>query len=162
MMDGRDRGGVGLGLDVQFSHVVIAVTDMDRSVAFYRDVLGMDVVFDQVLSGQPFDGRAVGGLLGGVSIELLALASGRGADSAGSGRSSVGVQVISLSVPDVDAAYLAVSSFVGEPATKPFDVDGVRMFFLSDPDGTTIEFVEFPGAARTPAELHRGLDGTRS
>jgi catechol 2,3-dioxygenase-like lactoylglutathione lyase family enzyme len=68
----------GPGLDVRFSHVVIAVTDVDRSVAFYRDVLGMDVVFDQVLSGQPFDGRAVGGVFGGVSIELLQLDSGQG------------------------------------------------------------------------------------
>jgi len=159
MTDGQQRGIPGAGLDVRFSHVVIAVTDMDRSVTFYRDVLGMDVVFDKTLSGQPYDGRAVGGLLGGVSIELLKLASGRGDAAAGS-VGTIGVQVISLSVPDVDAAYQAVAKAV-EPATKPFDVDGVRMFFVADPDGATVEFVEFPGEARTPAEMHRGVDGTR-
>ncbi|WP_319452457.1 MULTISPECIES: VOC family protein [unclassified Mycobacterium] len=159
MTDGQQRSVPGTDLDVRFSHVVIAVTDMDRSVAFYRDVLGMDVVFDKTLSGQPFDGRAVGGLLGGVSVELLRLASGRG-DETSASVGTVGVQVISLSVPNVDAAYQAVSKAV-EPATKPFDVDGVRMFFVSDPDGATVEFVEFPGAARTPAEMHRGLDGAR-
>jgi catechol 2,3-dioxygenase-like lactoylglutathione lyase family enzyme len=146
----------GPGLDIRFSHVVIAVTDVDRSVAFYRDVLGMDVVFDQVLSGQPFDGRAVGGLLGGVSIELLQLDSGQGRPTVGAG--SVGVQLISLSVPSLDEAYQAVSVAVGAAANQPFDVDGVRMFFVTDPDGTVIEFVEFPGAARTPAELHRGVE----
>jgi catechol 2,3-dioxygenase-like lactoylglutathione lyase family enzyme len=159
MTDGQQRSIPGAGLDVRFSHVVIAVTDMDTSVAFYRDVLGMDVVFDKTLSGQPYGGRAVGGLLGGVSIELLKLASRRGDETAGS-VGTVGVQVISLSVPDLDAAYQAVSKTV-EPATKPFDVDGVRMFFVSDPDGATVEFVEFPGAARTPAQLHRGVDGAQ-
>lgn len=147
----------GPALDVRFSHVVIAVTDVDRAAAFYRDVLGMDVVFDQVLSGQPFGGRAIGGLLGGVSIELLCLESGAAKPTRGAG--SVGVQMISLSVPDLEVAHQALSDAVGADATKPFDVDGVRMFFVTDPDGTVIEFVEFPGAARTPAELHRGVGG---
>jgi hypothetical protein len=69
------------------------------------------------------------------------------------------VQLISLSVPDLDGAYQAVSVAVGAAAKQPFDVDGVRMFFVTDPDGTVIEFVEFPGAARTPAEFHRGVEG---
>jgi len=164
MAEGQERRGRGLDLDVRFSHVVIAVTDVDRSTAFYRDVLGMDVVFDKDLSGEPFAGRAVGGLLGGVSIELLCLQPTQG-DAPAAGRSSVGVQLISLSVPNLDVAYKLISDAVGPPATnpsRPFAVDGVRMFFLSDPDGTTIEFVEFPGGARTPAELHRGVGGSRS
>jgi catechol 2,3-dioxygenase-like lactoylglutathione lyase family enzyme len=148
----------GPGLDLRFSHVVIAVTDVDRALAFYRDVLGMDVVFDRVLSGQPFGGRAVGGLLGGISIELLRLDSGREKPAVGAG--SVGVQLLSLSVPDLDATYQLLSAAVGSAAMEPFDVDGVRMFFVTDPDGTVLEFVEFPGSARTPAELHRGVGDT--
>jgi catechol 2,3-dioxygenase-like lactoylglutathione lyase family enzyme len=58
----------GLGLDIRFSHVAIGVSDMDRSLEFYRDVLGMDVVFDEQLSGVPFAGRAAGGLIGGVCV----------------------------------------------------------------------------------------------
>jgi catechol 2,3-dioxygenase-like lactoylglutathione lyase family enzyme len=148
----------GPGLDLRFSHAVIAVTDVDRALAFYRDVLGMDVVFDRVLSGQPFGGRAVGGLLGGISIELLRLDSGREEPAVGAG--SVGVQLLSWSVPDLGATYQLLSAAVGQAAMEPFDVDGVRMFFVKDPDGTVIEFVEFPGSARTPAELHRGVGGT--
>ena len=147
----------GPGLDLRFSHVVVAVTDVDRAVGFYRDVLGMEVVFDQVLSGQPYDGRAVGGLLGGVSIELLHMETGEERPVVGAG--SVGVQLISLSVPNLDTAHTALSAALGGLAMKPFDVDGVRMFFVTDPDGTVIEFVEFPGAARTPAEFHRGVGG---
>ncbi len=61
--------------DVSFCHLVVGVTDMDRAPAFYRDVIGMEVVFENLISGESFDaalhanrkqqGRVVGGLLGG-------------------------------------------------------------------------------------------------
>ncbi|HXO56477.1 MAG TPA: VOC family protein, partial [Mycobacterium sp.] len=40
---------------ISFCHLVVGVTDMDRALAFYRDALGMDVVFETLISGQPFD-----------------------------------------------------------------------------------------------------------
>ena len=30
------------------SHIAVCVRDLDKSLAFYRDILGMEVVFDQV------------------------------------------------------------------------------------------------------------------
>lgn len=67
--------------DVRFCHLVIGVTDMDRALGFYRGLLGMEVVFETLISGEPFDavlhatrkqeGRVVGGLLGGLMVELL-------------------------------------------------------------------------------------------
>jgi catechol 2,3-dioxygenase-like lactoylglutathione lyase family enzyme len=66
---------------VSFCHLVVGVTDMDRALAFYRDVIGMEVVFETLISGEPFDavpdvtreqeGRVVGGLLSGLMVELL-------------------------------------------------------------------------------------------
>lgn len=41
--------------DLRFCHLVVGVTDMDRALDFYRGLLGMDVVFDQLISGEPFD-----------------------------------------------------------------------------------------------------------
>ena len=151
--------------DIRFSHTVIAVSDMDRALDFYRDVLGMDVVFDQTISGAGFDtalgsgdsgnaGRAVGGVLGGIGIELLCVAG----EPSKTKRSRGGLQLISFSVPDVDETYTAIKAAVGDRAQAPFDVDEVRMFFVTDPDGTVIEFVEFPNGARTPAEFHRNTE----
>jgi glyoxylase I family protein len=65
-----------------FSHVCIAVTDMERALAFYRDVLGLRVIFDTELGGAGLEaasgeagarGRMVGCLVpeSGVTIELL-------------------------------------------------------------------------------------------
>jgi glyoxylase I family protein len=65
--------------------------------------------------------------------------------------------VISFSVPDLDHSHAAIQAVVGDRAQQPFEVEGVRMFFVTDPDGTVIEFVQFPDGARTPAELHRGI-----
>ncbi|MDT5105600.1 MAG: hypothetical protein QOI25_3113 [Mycobacterium sp.] len=154
MADGQADAGLG----TQFSHVVIAVSDMERALAFYRDVLDMDVDFDQELSGEPFSGRAVGGLVGGASIELLCLPGERADESAAAYR-PVGLQVISFSVPDLDHSHAVIQAAVGDRAQKPFEVEGVRMFFVTDPDGTVIEFVQFPGGARSPAELQRGVPG---
>jgi catechol 2,3-dioxygenase-like lactoylglutathione lyase family enzyme len=149
----------GLGLDMQFSHVVIAVSDMDRALGFYRDVLGMDLVFDRELSGEPFAGRAVGGLVGGASVELLWLPGQPPDVDSPSVYKSVGVQVVSFSVTDLDQCHAEIVAAVGDRAQPPFEVEDVRMFFVTDPDGTVIEFVQFPGGARNPAQLHRGVAG---
>jgi catechol 2,3-dioxygenase-like lactoylglutathione lyase family enzyme len=71
-------------------------------------------------------------------------------------RPFLGNQNISLSVPDLDATYRSVVAAGYEPEQEPFAIAGVRMFFVKDPDGMPVEFVEFPGTARTSYELHRG------
>ncbi|WP_233211479.1 VOC family protein, partial [Mycobacterium sp. shizuoka-1] len=96
--------------------------------------------------------RVVGGLVGGVMLELLSL----GAESRPPRRSIVGNQNISLSVGDLDDTYRRVQAAGHQPDQAPFEIAGVRMFFVKDPDGTAVEFIEFPGAARTSEELHRG------
>src|SRR5436305_767775 len=58
---------------LSFSHVCVGVSDIERSLDFYRRVLGMDVVFDVELEGASLEevtrgagskGRMVGGLDG--------------------------------------------------------------------------------------------------
>nr|WP_255361722.1 VOC family protein [Mycobacterium sp. 852002-50816_SCH5313054-b] len=152
--------------DVSFCHLVIGVTDMDRALAFYRDALGMDVVFATLISGEPFDavlhakrkqeGRVVGGLLGGLMVELLSLGvkptAGRPAR-----RASTGIHNVSLSVRDLDDTHRRLSSAGYPPDQDPFEIGGVRMFFVRDPDGTPVEFIELPNGARSTYEMHRGV-----
>ena len=40
---------------------------------------------------------------------------------------------------------------------EPFEIGGVRMFFVKDPDGTPVEFIELPGGVRSTYEMHRGV-----
>jgi catechol 2,3-dioxygenase-like lactoylglutathione lyase family enzyme len=148
-----------------FSHLVVGVSDMDRALAFYRDLLGMDVIFDQAISGEPFDtvlgsaasqqGRVVGGVVGGVMLELLSLGANTPVATS-KRRPFLGNQSISLSVTDLDSTYREVTAAGYEPDQSPFAISGVRMFFVKDPDGMPVEFIEFPGSARSSYELHRG------
>jgi glyoxylase I family protein len=148
-------------LDVKgFSHVCIRVSGMERAVEFYREMLGFDVVFDVELAGPSLEqvtgelnahGRMVGGLLGGTSVELLQIDSQAGPPVVTSAR-ALGYTNISLSVDDLDAAHVAVAGAGAEPGPV-VDIGGVRMFFMSDPDGTPVEIIEYPNGATTSAQL---------
>ena len=146
-----------------FSHICIGVSDLDRSLEFYRRLFGMDVVFDVELEGPSLEavtgqsgskGRMVGGLIGGVMVELLGLGAKR--PSKGDAGPRTGYTNISFAFDDLDAAYARVQELGFRPAQAPVDIGGVRMFFVNDPDGTAIELVEFPKGVRTSDELWRG------
>jgi catechol 2,3-dioxygenase-like lactoylglutathione lyase family enzyme len=152
--------------DVSFCHLVIGVTDMDRALAFYRDVIGMEIVFESLISGEPFDavlhakrkqeGRVVGGLLGGLMVELLSLGP-KPAAAQPARRSITGIHNVSLSVPDLDETHRRITAAGYIPEQQPFEIGGVRMFFVKDPDGTPLEFIELPDGARSTYEMHRGV-----
>jgi catechol 2,3-dioxygenase-like lactoylglutathione lyase family enzyme len=152
--------------DVSFCHLVIGVTDMDRALTFYRDVLGMDVVFETLISGEPFDavlharrrqeGRVVGGLLGGLMVELLSLGATPPADKPAR-RGVTGIHNVSLSVRDLDDTHRRIIASGYTPDQEPFEIGGVRMFFVKDPDGTPVEFIELPDGVRSTYEMHTGV-----
>ncbi|MCV7426224.1 VOC family protein [Mycobacterium montefiorense] len=144
-----------------FSHVCVGVSDMENSLAFYTAVLGIDVVFDVELEGNGLDavtggaaqeGRMVGGLIGGVMIELLFL----GDVPAGPAGPHRGYTNMSFRVADLDDTYASLRSRHPDVRTEPVvDIGGVRMFFVYDPDDTPIEILELPAGARTTLQLWR-------
>jgi catechol 2,3-dioxygenase-like lactoylglutathione lyase family enzyme len=150
--------------ELRFCHLVVGVTDMDRALSFYRGLLSMDVVFDRLISGESFDaalhasrqqeGRVVGGVIGGLMIELLSL-GGHKPDQPPKRRGIVGIQNVSLSVTDLDDTYRQITEAGYVPDQEPFEIAGVRMFFVKDPDGTPVEFIELPGGARSTYEMYR-------
>lgn len=147
-----------------FSHVTVRVSDMARALAFYRDGLGLRVIFDVELAGPGLEaitgapgasGRMVGLVAPGrgkVCIELLGFDTPK-SERAPRGRFT-GYSNISLSVDDLDAAYQACVERGLEPLQPPVEVGGVKMFFLADPDGTPIELIQFPRGATTSAAFN--------
>jgi glyoxylase I family protein len=143
-----------------FSHLCVGVSDMDRSLAFYTSLLGMDVVFDVGLEGASLDtvtggsgqkGRMVGGLIGGTMVELLAL----GAVPEIPDGPHLGYTNMSFRVDDLDAAHELLRKRADVRAGPPVDIAGVRMLFVYDPDGTPIELIELPGDAKTTVQMWR-------
>jgi methylmalonyl-CoA/ethylmalonyl-CoA epimerase len=103
--------------------LAISVADLDRAVAFYRDVLGLRVLF-QAAPGLAFLD------CGGVR---LMLSEGQ------SGEAPTPVGVIYYRVPDLDVAYAALqsrgASFVDAPHRIARLADHeLWMVFLRDPD----------------------------
>lgn len=144
---------------IGFSHVCIAVFDMEASLPFYRDVLGLGVFFDlelegpsmEVVTGEPgARGRMVGGMLGGTVVELLEFAH-RNLDR--QPETVLGYTNISLSVRDLDETLAAVTAAGIQPEQQPVEIGGVRMFFVRDPDGTPIEFVSYPNREQNSAQM---------
>lgn len=131
-----------------------------------RDVLGMEVIFETLISGEPFDavlhakrkqeGRVVGGLLGGLMVELLSLGADA-PDHRPPRRGITGIHNVSLSVPDLDDTHGRITDAGYTPEQEPFEIGGVRMFFVKDPDGTPVEFIQLPGGVRSTYEMHRGV-----
>jgi catechol 2,3-dioxygenase-like lactoylglutathione lyase family enzyme len=127
------------------SHIVLPVADLDSALAFYRDLLGLEVVVrldpdDSGPDGSIAAGLNIAGMLlpGGTMLELVE----------GMQEPRAGSTVVALNVADVKAAQLEVEAAGVTPAMPPTEVTpGITMMFLTDPDGRTVELVEFASGA---------------
>ena len=156
-----------LGLD----HVSVTTADIARSLAFYRDLLGLPVRGIGELTGDEVD-RITG--TPGVRLLSADLDLGRGqvlelleyvgaADGVALGLEHPGSGHIGLMVDDVDevhgslvAAGVTVKSAPVE-LTEPGDWHGVRCMTVLDPDGVAVELVERP-ERREPAGIEADAD----
>lgn len=145
-----------------FFHGGITVQEIDRSLVFYRDGLGLQIEFDRMLDapylkevlGMPFDAiRAVYlRIPGGGFVELLEY---RGIERfpAASRPCDPGAGHLCLYVDDVSAVYgrLEVLGFRARSAGV-VDITagpnaGARSAYVADPDGYYVElFQKRPGA----------------
>lgn len=123
------------------SHIVLPVADLDAALAFYQDLLGLEVVVrldpdDSGPDGSIAAGLNIAGMLlpGGTMLELVE----------GMQEPRAGSTVVALNVADVKAAHREVEAAGVTPAMPPTEVTpGITMMFLTDPDGRTVELVEF-------------------
>ena len=115
-------------------HVVLKVTDIDRTVAFYRDVLGLRVerIYEQIHLHQVRCGVNL--------IDLIALPPGAPLPPP----AERGIEHFCLSVEaDMDALLSSLAA-MGVPVVRgPMEVYGARGFgssiYIHDPDGYEIE-----------------------
>lgn len=152
---------------VGFLHGGITVSDMDASLTFYRDGLGLPVAVDAIRDSAylhetlalPFrELRYV--LLSvprapGVYVELLEY---RGIERmpARSRPCDPGSGHICLQVADADAAYTRMTGLAYEPrSTGVVDIDsginaGGKLVYFADPDGYWVELLERPSTIEAP------------
>jgi len=135
------------------NHVGLTVADLERSVAFYRDVVGLDVQVEHFRTGGTwFDtltdnsGAVVDGVMLGddsFTLQLLQYEEG-GEPDAVTGHNRVGNLHLSINVADADAKRAQIVASGASDVTPVVDlpVPGARSFYVHDPDGVPVEFMQ--------------------
>ncbi|MDQ2056220.1 VOC family protein [Halobellus sp. H-GB7] len=132
-------------------HVGITVSDLDRAVAFYRDVLGLDVLTRFSVGGDAFArGVDVDGASadfahldgGGVRIELVAYEPTDETQAESEIHlNAQGATHVGLSVDDVAEFYAELPERVETLSEPQTTESGTTIFFLEDPEGNLIEIL---------------------
>jgi len=140
---------------LRFSHLGICVSQLERSLAFYRDALGFAVESELSVEGEPSETllrlapvalRAVYLVRDGLRIELLHYQRpGHAGDGSPRAMNQLGLTHLSLKVDDLDAALAALEA-KGARVLRDTRIDNpslrARAAFATDPDGTLIELVQ--------------------
>src|SRR3954466_3921396 len=128
----------------RLNHAVLYVRDVARSVAFYRDVLGFEVVME--LGGQAAFLRADGS---SNDHDLGLFQMGDGADASGAGRARGGLYPLAWEVETLrDLESLAARLAEAGALVGASDHSTTKSLYGQDPDG-----LEFEIAWIVPADL---------
>ena len=163
----------------RIDHVNLVVGDMPRMVAFYRDVLGMRLTKQAVISGPWIE--AVTGLppveaevafleaAGGPGIELIRYRTPAGSRPDGLGLPNTqGLRHIAFRVTDIDSLVAAIraaginmlSEVQQVPASQvDYADERKRLVYCRDPEGNLLELCSFSKTLDMPAPMRAGAGG---
>jgi catechol 2,3-dioxygenase-like lactoylglutathione lyase family enzyme len=138
-------------------HHGISVTDLDRAVEFYRDVLGLELLDQYTLSDDALS-TAIGSeqitghfaQLGGETarVELIEYESEEEengtstSDTHGRDVYDTGAKHLGLRTDDIESVYADLPDDVETISEPQTTGSGTRICFLRDPDGNAVELLE--------------------
>ena len=140
-------------------HTGITVSNLERSLAFWRDLLGVELSHRAHQTGDL--ASEITGVAGaeiliavlktptGHKIELLEYLAPADRKHVAPKPCDVGSVHVALTVDDLEAALSAIAPFGWKAAGQPQTLQagpnaGKRVVYVRDPDGTTIEFMQPP------------------
>jgi catechol 2,3-dioxygenase-like lactoylglutathione lyase family enzyme len=164
--------------------VGMTVSDMDKAIAFYSQVLSFQKVSDVEVLGSEYEQlqglfgvrlRVVKMRLGNESIELTEYLTPKGKPFPLDSRSNDRwFQHIAIVTRDMERAYQRLRSFkIQQASTAPQTIpasnkaaSGIRAFYFRDPDGHYLETIYFPPGKGNPKwqipsnQIFLGIDHT--
>jgi catechol 2,3-dioxygenase-like lactoylglutathione lyase family enzyme len=139
------------------NHTGFVVSDMARSLAFYRDLLGLKEELNAIREGEGIS-QVVGYpnarlhvvYLGTGdlkhSVELIQYLNPPGGNIAPTNRNDVGATHLGIIVDDLDSLHEYLSArgakFISPPVSRPGTIYARKVCYLQDPDGNWLELLE--------------------
>lgn len=136
----------------KMKHVGVSVADLDRSLAFYRDLLGMEVVVEESFAGPQYEmilrlkgakGRVALLKAADVYIELFEFS--QPAPRCGDLDRPVcdhGITHFCMEVADIEAEYGRLQAAGVVFHCSPLDFGTAKATYGRDPDGNVFELLE--------------------
>lgn len=140
-----------------FNHVGISVANLERSIAFYRDLLGMQVIQEVAFEGERYDsilglkgakGRIAILRVGNLELEFFEFArpAGQPADL-NRPVCNQGIAHFAVQVEGLAGLYERLKDAGVAFHCPPTDFGCAIATYLRDPDGNVIEMLQMPAAA---------------
>ena len=142
------------------SHIAVKVKNLEESLAFYREVLGIEEAF-RITEDDGSPRLVYLWIAPGQFLELFP----NGTPGPGIGKDEAGMQHICLETDCAEAEFGRLKA-LGVPLDSAGVMTGKaggKQFWLHDPDGTKIEVMEMPPESLhvRAAEARRHGDGAR-
>jgi catechol 2,3-dioxygenase-like lactoylglutathione lyase family enzyme len=137
------------------NHMGLTVSDIDRSIVFYRDVVGFEEPthrrrmqgewFDTLTHNRGADIDTAYLRLGSFTLQLVQYHAAGGAPLELS-HHRVGNPHLCIDVDDVDARHARITASGRHRPTPIVDImgTGIRSFYVEDPDGVPVELLQMP------------------
>jgi catechol 2,3-dioxygenase-like lactoylglutathione lyase family enzyme len=149
---GPRAGPIAAG--VALSHATLEVAELARSIDFYAEVLGFEIFHD----GRCDPRRpSVKGMIGDVCLELEQGAAAPHPSVRRPFGVPPGAPSLSFAVSNLDAAFARLTALGLVGVERPSARRGIRLFYVFDPGGQTVELIQFPAPWRVLADLRGHL-----
>ena len=136
-------------------HTSFTVKDMEKSVAFYRDILGMKVVWDSVQAGVQFMGEVADNLTGcpGTELHIVFLSINErlielvqytpaGKPLVDNKASDTGSAHVCFKTENIQELHKKLSANGVRLHCTPQNMGGVWVMYFRDPDGIILEAMQ--------------------
>jgi glyoxylase I family protein len=133
-------------------HTSFTVSNMERSIAFYRDILGLKVTWDSAAEGMQFKGEAADNVTNcpGTELRIVFLSCGDGrlelVEYTPTGKqlldnkaSDTGSSHVCFKTENIQELYEKLSANKVRLHCAPQNLDTAQVMYFRDPDGIILE-----------------------
>ncbi len=140
-------------------HASFTVSNMEKSIKFYRDILGLELKWDSLAAGVKFKGEGADKVTNcpGAELRIVFLSAGSnrielveytpaGKQQVGNKASDTGSAHVCFQTDNIEELYQKLLANKARLHCAPQQLDNAKVMYFRDPDGIILEAAqgEFP------------------